>query len=337
MYRLPTSQFEKDLYGSAASLAKLYGAHERYKQCVLELLASLVKASSSDAEEPPSLLGFLGSQCANHFVTLLAAVDKPYQDAAIEIRIWEFVTAVVSNKQQGMSILLLRGETLRQANGVGSISTPTKKRSMLSVCLDGLQEIGRLPVEKTLAMLDMVSTAQNFWSLAMDDLGKHPKFLATVTNHIENIKTIEFLPADSLEIMTEKAFTIAIAGCIAKILALYFHSRGPSEKDSEFFKQLIPKLDLYFNRAVKISGYRPSLHAHLTKNFEEKFGGVRLSQIKKTRLARREYGVDAIYDVALGSKVLGFDPGWDRRPDGYMSEVEQANVNLSLIQTQVVS
>ncbi|TGZ82085.1 hypothetical protein EX30DRAFT_318069 [Ascodesmis nigricans] len=330
---LAPSQFEIDLYKSTATLTKLYGAHERYKKCVLELLTSLIKASGSYSEEPPSLLGFLGSQCANHFVTLLSTVDRPYQDVAIETRIWEFVTAVVSNKQQGMSILLLRGETLRQSNGA-SIAQPQKKRSMLSVCLDGLEEIGRLPVEKALAMLEMVSTAQNFWSLAMDDLGKHPKFLNTITNHVQSI-TIEFLPADSSEIMTQKAYTIAVAGVIARILALYFHSRRPSEKDMEFFHKLLPKLELYFKRAVQITGYRPSLHAHLAKNFEEKWGGVKLSQIKKTRLARREYGIDAMYDVELGSKVLGFDPGWDRRPDGYRSEVEQANINLSLIQTQV--
>lgn len=333
-YRIPPSQFEIHLYRGSAALTKLYGAHERYKQCVLELLETMVKAAGLfSEEEPPSLLGFLGSTCANHFVTMLATVDKPYQDVTIETRIWEFVSAVVSNKQQGMSILLLRGETLRQGNN--ATMRPVKSRSMLSVCLEGLEEIGRLPVEKTLAMLEMVSMAQNFWSLAMDDLGKHPKFLSTITKHVETVM-VEFLPADSVEIMTQKAYTIAIAGHIARILALYFHARRPSEKDQEFFKQLLPRLNFYFERAVKVSGYRRSLHTQLAKNFEEKWGGVKLSQIKKTRLRRQEYGVDAIFDVELGTKVLGFDPSWNgARSDGYKKEVETANVNLSIVQTQV--
>lgn len=276
-------------------------------------------------------MGHLGGDCANHFVTLLSALDKPYQDDDVETRIWSFISAVVSNKQQGMSILLLRGEALRQ----GGKSRAVKNKSMLSICFDALQDIDQLPVEKTLAMLEMVSTAQNFWTLAMDDLGKHPKFLSVLTKHIENF-TIEFLPADSKELITQKACKIAVAAYIARILALYLHSRRPSEKDNEFFKQLLPRLNFYFAQAVKISGYRSSLHTHLQKNFEEKFPGVKLAQFKKTRLRRTVYGADAVYDMALGDKVLGFDPGWSGRSDGYRSEVEQANLNLSLVQTQVV-
>lgn len=42
-----------------------------------------------------------------------------------------------------------------------------------------------------------------------------------------------------------------------------------------------------------------------------------------------------MYDIELGDKVLGFDLGWAGRPDGYRNEFEQANLNLSLVQTQV--
>jgi hypothetical protein len=243
-------------------MAKLYAADEKYKGHVLELLESLVKSSGSFSEEPPSLLGYLGSDCANHFVTLLSSLDKPYQDEKIETRIWNFISAVVSNKQQGI--------------------------------LPGLMK------------------------------------------HVENY-TIEFLPADSKELITEKACKIAVAAYIARILALYIHSRKPSEKDETFFKQLLPKLGFYFEKAVKISGYRSSLHVLLQKNFEEKWSGVKLAQLKKTRLRRTVYGPDAVYDLVLGDKVLGFEPGWAGRPDGYRYEVEQANLNLSLVQTQVVS
>jgi nuclear pore complex protein Nup188 len=207
---------------------------------------------------------------------------------------------------------------------------------MLVICYDSLDEIDRLPVEKTLGMLEMVSTAQNFWSLAMDDVGKHPKLLPALTKHVEHL-TIEFLPSDSKEIITEKACKIAVAAYISKILALFMHSRPPSERDQEFFAKLLPQLNFYFEKAVKIGGYRPSLHLHLQKNFEEKWPGIKLIQLKKTRLRRTIYGPNAVYDVELGDKILGFDPGWAGRPDGYRNEVEQANLNLSLVQTQVVS
>jgi nuclear pore complex protein Nup188 len=333
--RLPPSQLEKNLYAASAPMAKLYAAHDTYKRHVLELFESLVKCSRSFSEEPPSLLGHLGRDCANHFVSLLSCLDRPYQDEGVETRIWQFMSAVVSNKQQGMSILLLRGEALRQGNHPGK-AKEEKKKSMLAICFDALEDIEGIPVEKVLAMLEMVSTAQNFWSLAMDDLGKHPKLLPGLTRHVENI-AIEFLPADSKEIITEKAYKIAVAAYVARILALYLHSRRPSERDEGFFKQLLPRLNFYFEKAVKISGYRPSLHAHLQKNFEEKWPGAKLAQFKKTRLKRADYGPDAVYDLELGDKILGFDLGWGGRADGYRNEVEQANLNLSLVQTQVVS
>ncbi|KAI5794884.1 nucleoporin subcomplex protein binding to Pom34-domain-containing protein [Pyronema domesticum] len=327
----PPSHLEKRLYANAGSMAKLYAADEQYKAYVLELFESLVKSSGSFSEEPPSLLGHLGSDCANHFVTLLSSLDKPYQDEGVEIRIWNFISAVVSNKQQGMSILLLRGEALRQGR---TTAKPVKNKSMLQICFDALDEIDTLPVEKTLAMLEMISTALNFWTLAMDDLRKHPKILPGLTKHVESFN-IEFLPADTKDVITEKACKVAIAAHIARILALYTHSRRPSDKDQTFFKQLIPRLKYYFDKAVKISGYRSSLHALLPKNFEEKWSGVKLAQFKKTRLRRTIYGPDAVYDIVLGDKVLGFDPTWAGRADGYRSEVQEANLNLSLVQTQV--
>lgn len=334
--RHPPSHLEKRLYAASASMAKLYAADEKFKGPVLELFESLVKSSGSFSEEPPSLLGHLGSDCANHFVTLLSMLDKPYLDETIETRIWNFISAVVSNKQQGMSILLLRGETLRRGGHRDGRAAASKHKSMLSICFDALGDIDRLPVEKTLSMLEMISTALNFWTLAMDDLAKHPKILPGLTKHVGTY-AIEFLPADSKDLITEKACKIAIAAHIARILALHIHSRKPSDRDEIFFKQLLPKLRFYFEKAVKIGGYRSSLHVLLQKNFEEKWSGVKLIQFKKTRLRRTIYGTDAVYDLGLGDKTLGFDPSWAGRPDGYRCEVEQANLNLSLIQTQVVS
>lgn len=324
---------EKKLYGGAASLAKLYATHDRYRLPVLELFESMVIASGTAKNEPPSLLGHLGAECANHFATVLRSLDRPFDDELVESRIWGFVSAVVSNKQQGLSILLLRGETLWK----GGLSTRDKqsKKSLLSVALDSLSEIDKLSAGKSLAMLEAVALSQNFWSLAMDDLGKHPKFVGAITSHVESL-TIEFLPADSKEIITEKANKVAVAACVAQILAMHLHSRQPSTRGG-FVKELIPKLRFYFEKAVKISGYRASLHGHLQKNFEEKWPGLTLAKLKKTRLRRREYGSRYFYDMELAGKVLGFDPSWGGRADGYASEVEQANLNLSLVDSQVVS
>lgn len=330
---IPPSHLEKQIYGVTANLAKLYATHDRYRQPVLELFESLVIASGTGTTEPPSLLGHLGAECASHFATVLRGLDKPFDDEPLESRIWGFVSAVVSNKQQGLSILLLRGETLWK----GNLSTRDKspKNSLLSVALDSLSDIDKLSAGRSLAMLEAVALSQNFWSLAMEDLGKHPKFIKAITSHVESLN-IEFLPADTREIITEKANKVAVAACIAQLIAMHLHSRQPSVREPGFIKDLIQKLKFFFEKAFKISGYRASLHGHLQKNFEEKWPSLALMKLKKTRLRRREYGAGYFYDMELAAKVLGFDPSWAGRVDGYASEVEQANLNLSLVDSQVV-
>jgi len=331
--RLPPSQLEKQLYNLTAPLAKLYVIHDRYRAPVLGIFESLVAASGTIQSEPPSLLGHLGADCASHFTAVLGTLDRPFDDEHLEARIWGFVSAVLSTRQQGLSILLLRGETLWQG-GLNGRDKGSKK-SLISVALDSLSEIDKISSTKSLAMLEAVALAQNFWSLAMDDLGKHPKFLPAITRFVE-AQTIEFLPADSKEILTEKAIRVAVAAHIAQLLAIHLHSRRPSSRDGTFFRQLIPKLKYYFDQAATISGYRASLHVNLRKNFEEKWPGLTLLKLRKTTLQRRSYGVDYFYDMNLAGKVLSFDPSWDSRADGYANEVEQANLNLSLVDSQVV-
>ncbi|CAZ84016.1 unnamed protein product [Tuber melanosporum] len=330
---LPPSQLEKQLYNLTAPLAKLYVIHDRYRAPVLGIFESLVAASGTTQSEPPSLLGHLGADCASHFTAVLGTLDKPFDDEHLEARIWGFVSAVLSTKQQGLSILLLRGETLWQ----GGLNGRDKgsKRSLISVALDSLSEIDKISSTKSLAMLEAVALAQNFLSLAMDDLGKHSKFLPAITRFVE-AQTIEFLPADSKEILTEKAIRVAVAAHIAQLLAIHLHSRRPSSRDGTFFRQLIPKLKYYFDQAATISGYRASLHVNLRKNFEEKWPGLTLLKLRKTTLQRKSYGIDYFYDMSLAGKVLSFDPCWDSRADGYANEVEQANLNLSLVDSQVV-
>lgn len=331
---IPPSRLEKQLFEAAAFLTKLYAVSERYKRLVLELMQSLVSTSISYPEEPPSLLGHLGSHCANNFVALLGNLDKPYDDAIIESRIWNLVSAVVSNKQQGMSILLLRGEALR---GGGTAVQAGRRISMMSIALDTLVNIDVLEPEKSLAMLEFLSTATDFWSLAMVDLARHPRFLDALTKHADKLQ-IEFLPADSKDITTQKAYAVAVAAHVAKLIALYTHSRGAAGgRDDAFLKQLIPRLEFYFGKAVKVDGYRRSLHVQLQKNFEEKWPTLKLVQLRKTKLRRVEYGKNSLYDIAIAGKVLGFDPSWGARADGYAKEVEEVNVNSSLINTQVVS
>lgn len=356
---LPPSQLENELYKISSSIAKIYAVHERFRLPAVDLLEAIVVVSGSNqaSPEPPSLLGHLGTECANAFTQMLVGLDSPTHDLQLETAIFNFIAAVVSNKQQGLSILLLRGETLMgRFGGKDNTTIPAdgkKPRSILTVALDALSkpELINIQPEHALSMLEAVALSQNYWSLAIEDLGQHPKFIPGLIKYIETF-TEEFQPQDSKEVLTTKANKVAAVAYIAQIIAMFIHTKRASSSRHEpgFISQLLdPKtLKYYFNHGVRITNYRRSLHGQLEKNFGIKWPGLGLMKLKKTKLKKKVYGPGYLYDLELAGQLLGFDKFWEvngaRRTrtnsngdsKGYKEEVELANINLSLIDSQVV-
>ncbi|KAI5811353.1 nucleoporin subcomplex protein binding to Pom34-domain-containing protein [Peziza echinospora] len=364
---LPPSQLEHELYESAPVIAKVYGVHDTFRLPAIDLLEAMIIASGSipthsedslqkHFAEPPSLLGQLGTECASNFAQVMSRLDSPVHEPQLETKIWNLISAIVSNRQQGMSILLLRGETLALGFGGNTTTRPAtvadgkKVSSILTIALNELSNLEKLDTqpERALAMLEAVALSQNFWSLAMEDLGRHPTFLSSMVKYLESFD-VEFLPSDKPDVATVKANKVAVAAYIAQILAMHLHTKRASSARLEpgFINNLLnPKtLRFYLEQGVKITGYRASLHGNLGKNFEEKWPGLGLMKLKRTRLRKRTYGPDYFYDLQLAGKVLGFDRFWEisskngkpsARASGYKTEVEQANLNLSLIDSQVV-
>ncbi|KAF8467356.1 nucleoporin subcomplex protein binding to Pom34-domain-containing protein [Kalaharituber pfeilii] len=371
---LPPSQLETQLYEISPFIAKLYAVHDRFRLPVVDLIEAMISASgtapantdllsSKRSPEPPSLLGHLGTECASAFTQVLSALDSPLHEIELETKIWNLISAIVSNRQQGMSILLLRGETLlggfsgNSDHKTAATTTGVKKNnSILTVALDELSDTMKLDnqPEKALAMLETVALSQNYWSLAMEDMGRHPNFLSSMVKYVESFN-VEFQSSDTKETATMKANKVAVVANIARILAMHIHTKRASSSRHEpgFIAQLLNPntLRFYFQNGVTISGYRPSLHGHLGKNFEDKWPGLGLMKLKRTKLRKRAYGTGYFYNLGLASQVLGFDKFWESDGasgrtatsakshniiSGYREEVEQANLNLSLIDSQVV-
>ena len=319
---------------------------------------------NTQASEPPSLLGHLGTECANVFAQVLSRLDSPVHDIQLETGIWNLISAVVSNKQQGMSILLLRGEISVGPFGVNKNKLTTACKdgeknhgSILTVALDELSDLKMIESqpERALPMLEAIALSQNYWSLAMDDLGRHPEFLSTVVKFIKPFN-VELNPSDK-ESLVIKCNKIAVVAYMAQILGMHIHTKRSSSSRHEpgFISQLLDPntLKYYFQHGVQITGYRSSLHSHLGRNFEDKWPGLGLMKLKKTKLKKKVYGTNYFYDLELAGQLLGFDRFWAESgawktklaPDtgksnavasGYKEEVEQANLNLSLIDSQVV-
>jgi nuclear pore complex protein Nup188 len=335
LLRKPTSNLEKQLFKTAPLLARLYVVQESYRAPVVSLLEALVISASSVNvdEEPPSLLGHLGPEAAKNFLCVLATLGKPLESDDLEVSIWRLLSAVVSNRQQWFSIYLLTGDSPRSA--MKDAKSVKLEKPLLSVALDALSDIDNTPITKALAMLEFVAFAKDFWPWAMSDLHKHPKFLTAISDFVSKLKPQG--PTTDITKQIEACNKTHMASFVAEILAMCIHNLRQIG-DTSLAKQLIGKIQYFTDVAVAVPSYNASLQANLKRNFEAKFPGCSLMQFKRTQINKREFGRDYFYDVELAGSMLSFDQAWaGRKNDGLREELMIANVNLSVVESQVVS
>lgn len=334
--QMPASHLENQLFKVSPLLARLYAVNKLYQTPVVTLLESLVVSVADGTEEPPSLLGHLGPQTSKNFLHMLLDLGKPLDDDGHFIAIWRLLSSVVSNRQQWFAIYLLTGRTPRDTlkDDTKNQESATTVKPLLTFALDALVDIENLPLPRALAMLEFISLAQNFWPWAMSGLQKQPKFINSITDYASATQSVPRSAND--ETSLEGCYRIRMAGYIAEILAMYlYHSRQVGK--SEPVKDIIAKLEFFKESAVTVPSYKSSLHGNLKRNFENRFTGCTLQDFKRTRLETRTFGSEYFYDLELAERMLGSDSAWSgRKGDGLSHELEKANINLSLVDSQVV-
>lgn len=331
----PCSHLEQQLFKATPLLARLYAIDESYKSPVALLLESLVRSAARADGEPPSLLGHLGSETAKSFLNILSTLDRPLKNEDVEIDIWNFLSAVVSSKQQWLAICLLTGTTPRESlksKGANS-SSQSRGKALFTFALDELSNIDIMKPRRTIAMLQFVTLAQNHWPWAMNDLRKHPKFISGL---IKFLKALEKTDPKTETETIEKCNENRMAALISEILAMYLHS-SRQMGDYAASKEIVPNLTYLMDNGVSVPSYNSSLHANLKKNFEAKYQGCSLTSFKRTQISQAEFGRDYFYDLDFAQKILGFDSSWKgQRNQGFCEEVIRANLNLSVVESQVI-
>lgn len=324
----PPVRLEEQLFKAAPLLAKAYVSHESYKLPVIQLFEALVRSAASADAQPPSLLGHLGPGTARNFLEILSILDQPLGNDDLAIGIWRLLAAVVSNRQQWLAIFLLTGDTPRDSlrNKEKVIATISRRaKPILFIAMDSLTEIQRLQPERALAMLEFLVLAANFWPWVMTDLLNHPDFLTAMSEFI------------GLKMPHNDYNRIRMASFIADILAMNIH-HSQQMGDVSSAKSLLPRLGNFIQHATTVPGYNTSLHSNLRKNLESKFPGCTLSRFKHTTVRRPRYGRSYYYDLSIASKVLAFDTAWaGRKGHGFAEEFARANVDLSTLDSQMVS
>ncbi|KAF4632705.1 hypothetical protein G7Y89_g5417 [Cudoniella acicularis] len=330
----PSSQLELQIFQAAPLIARLYAVTDVYKKDIVVLFEALI-ITANNASEPPSLLGHLGPRTAKNFLHILSDLDKPVSEEENVIAIWHFLSMVVSNKQQWFANYLLTGKTPRDA--VGKVPSTTDSsaldKPLLTVALDSLSKINEIPKNQTLVMLEFVALAQNFWPWTVYGSPKHSDFIKSISEYAGTLRPIQ--PSSNIQGSMDACFQTRIAAYIAEILAMHlFHSRQTRNPSS--VNDLIANLSWFIRFAVMPPSLNPSLHAQLKRNFETRFPRCTAQDLKRTTLEDRQLGKNYFYDIPLADKMLFSDQAWTgRKNDGLRAEFEHANVNLSLVDSQI--
>ena len=330
---LPGSLLEEQLFKGAPILVKLYASLDAYKLPVVSLLEILISSAASNPEnEPPSLVGHLGAESCCLFLDALSQLDKPLGNKTLLLSIWRLLSTFVSKRQQWLAVFILTGASPRQTLKKSDKSRDPSMRGVpfLQIALDRLAHIEQEELAVALQMLEFVSNAQENWPWATPQLKNHPQFLTGIINYVSKLKI------SSLKV-NEQIFATRIAAVVADICAVYLHAAKESN-DRGFVKTLIPLVQWYAKDAVDVAAYNGSLHANLKKNFEKRYEGCKIADFKRTPLEIRTLGNDYYYDISMGQKLLSYDFAWaGTRGQGFSEEFERANINLSLVESQVVS
>ncbi|KAI1110747.1 nucleoporin subcomplex protein binding to Pom34-domain-containing protein [Nemania sp. NC0429] len=328
-----SSALEHQLFRITSYVARLCARDEKFKECSIELLESLVVSAGKTIGEPPSLLGNLGPQTSRSFLQLVSTLDRPFNQAQQANIIWRFFSTIVRNRQQWMANCLLTGKTPRDAKANNSKPSEVSSSSILSSALARLGSLAKLDESEAISILDFITSTQNYWPWTIFTLQKDMNFLSELRRFVRDLKSSSVTSRTKPLQACKEA---RIAAYIAEIFAMQlFHLRQIGQAGT-FAKELTQDLDYYLRDGVGVSGYNRGLHVNFTRNFDRQYPGCSLGNFKRTLLEPKSLGAEFYYALSSADKMLKFDPSWiGPRNTGFRSEMEMANINLSLVDAQV--
>ncbi|KAI0194481.1 nucleoporin subcomplex protein binding to Pom34-domain-containing protein [Xylaria flabelliformis] len=328
-----SNTLEHQLFKITPFVARLCARDEMFKGASIELLESLVISAGKTVGEPPSLLGNLGLQTSRSFIQLISTLDRPFNQTQQGNTIWHFFSTIVRNRQQWMANCLLTGKTPRDARESNGKASETSSSSILGSALIRMTSLSQLNQSEALSILDFITSAQNYWPWTIFTLQKNTKFLTELRNFVRNLKPASFtLKTNALQACNEAR----IAAYIAEIFAMQlFHLRQIGQAGS-FAQELTQDLDYYLRDGVGVTGYNRGLHVNFSRNFSRQYPSCSLDNFKRTLLEPKSLGAEFYYALSAADKMLKFDPSWTGpRNTGFRSEMEMANMNLSLVDAQI--
>lgn len=332
----PVTAIEGQLLKCSSLLARLCAADAKYKEPILSLLGALAERISRDDSETPSLLGYLGPQVSRSFLQTISRLDKPFNRPKESKNTWAFFSTIMRNGQHWMANCLLTGKTPREARGSDGKLSKLSPDSILKTALARLRSIRSLPTPETLAILDLLTSAHNYWQWTVFASQEDNGCLNELRAYVRELKPIAATAKTDVKQAGDEA---RIAAYIAEAFAMHLYHLRKTGREREFAKELAQDIDYYLRDGVTVSGYNISLHVNFSKNFTKQYPDFKLENFQRTLNLPREPGRGYYYALDLADKMLRFDPNWagPREKQGFRNEMATANLNLSLVDAQVVS
>jgi nuclear pore complex protein Nup188 len=330
----PSSYLEGQLFKASPLIARLFASNDTYRVPVLSLFEALVIAASNHTTEPPSLLGHLGSRTSRNFLHILSDLDKPLSREDHCYSTMQFVAKVVSCRQQWSANYLLTGRPpqITPKSSISGKELAPLDKPLLSTALNTFPDLDTMLKNHGLENLQFVALAHNFWPWATYSSKRYTDFIKYITKLAGSLRPLQ-------PILTVKedpampSYQTKVAAYIAEILAMHlFHLRQLGQPSPA--NGILDNLNYFSRFAVPPPSYNSSLHANLKRNFESQYG-CKLLDLQKSSLDTPKLGQDYFYDLALADNLLSFDQAWQRR-GGFRAEVAIANINLSLVDSQIV-
>lgn len=332
----PATAIEGQLLQCSSLLARLCVANTHYKDATLSLLGALAERISQEDSETPSLLGYLGPQISRSFLQAISRLDKPFDRPTESKNAWAFFATIMRNGQHWMANCLLTGKTPREALGSDGKLSKLAPDSILKTALTRLKSIRTMSRSETLAILDLLTSAHNYWQWTVFASQEDNSCLTELRAYVRELKPTALTAKADVQRACDEA---RIAAYIAEAFAMHLYHLRKTGREREFARELAADLDYYLREGVTVSGYNASLHANFSKNFSTQYPTFKLESFQRTPLLPRALGAQYYYALDFADKMLMFDPGWfgPRERNGFRDEMEAANLNLSLVDAQVVS
>ena len=270
----------------------------------------------------PHLLGYLGSASCLAFLDSLKYLNaKAREEAHIT---WRLISRLVAPDQQWTAIVLITGSPPGKEKGN---KQSTRGKPLIQQAVDRLVDVDNSHPTVTVALLKLLMEAQVGWPTVTDMITARQDLFPALIKYVNSRSAY----GKSLD----QAHHNQIVAGVTDLSVITLHALMASRNEAKF-TPFIPLLTWLTQHAVDVAAYNSSLHTNLKKNFANKYLGLDVVVVRRTGILRQPYSDNYYYDRDFAGKLIGHDQYWDSGSQSFQGEFRLANINLSVVESELV-